>query len=351
MWGTVPASAQLFTMSLEEAMNKLLTNLFRFSIAVIVAAILPTMGHAENAPPYLRSLGPNIPGDTEFVFPDGLAIDSHGNIYVIDLADIVRKFRSDGTFVLRWGSGGAGIGQFRGAPGIAVDGNDFVYVADMGNHRIQKFTGNGTFVSTWGTRGGGDGQFNYPFDIAVGPDGYLYVTDQVNCRVQVFTSNGTFVRKWGSLGYGNGQFYQPYGISIDQTNGNVYIVENNATNTVRVQKFTSEGIFLTKWGSGGTANGQFNHPMKVAVNPNGNVYVTDKDNDRVQAFTGDGTFVLTWGNHGSGNSQFNMPFGIAFDNNGKVIVTDHYNHRLQWFSESPTTVNSTSWGRLKMLYR
>ncbi len=320
-------------------------------VALMAVVFLPTAGRAESAPPWLMTVGPSIPGDTEFVFPDGICVDKHGRVYVIDLAGYVRRFTSNGTFELRWGGDGHGIGQFTGAPGIAVDDSDFVYVADMGNHRIQKFTSDGQFVLAWGTRGSGNGQFNYPFDAAIGPDGYLYVSDQVNCRIQVFTSMGVYVRQWGSAGYGDGQFYQPYGIGIDRRTGDVYVVENNATNTVRVQKFTSNGTFLTKWGSGGTGNGQFNHPMKVAVDPRGYVYLTDRDNNRVQVFTSDGTFVLAWGTYGSGNGEFYLPFGIAFDAYGNVIVTEHYNHRLQWFGTVPTPTRSTSWGRLKALYR
>src|SRR5262249_7691545 len=62
------------------------------------------------------------------------------------------------TFVTTWGSSGSGDGQFSFPEGVATDGSGNVYVADTGNDRIQKFDASGTFLSTWGSFGSGDGQ-------------------------------------------------------------------------------------------------------------------------------------------------------------------------------------------------
>jgi hypothetical protein len=69
-----------------------------------------------------------------------VAIDSADNVYVADTYNHrIQKFDSDGTFLTKWGSSGAGDGQFRYPKGVAVDSADNVYVADAYNHRIQKF--------------------------------------------------------------------------------------------------------------------------------------------------------------------------------------------------------------------
>jgi tripartite motif-containing protein 71 len=329
-------------------MSKHLVNLC--FIAAVAMLFAPPTSRAEAPPPFLLTWGSNGVGAGQFIFPDGVAVDNSGHVYVIDLAGFVQKFSPTGTFLTMWGSDGTGDGQFRGAPGIAVDDSNNVYVADMGNHRIQKFTSDGVFLMAWGTRGAGDGELNYPFDIAFGPDGYLYVSDQGNCRIQVFTTMGAYVRQWGSCGFGDGQFYQPYGVGIDRHTGEVYVTENNATNTVRVQKFTSGGAFLTKWGSGGSGDGQFSHPMKVTVDDAGNVFVTDKDNNRVQKFISNGSFLTKWGSLGSGDGQFNLPYGIAI-HTPYIYVTDHYNHRVQVFGLGPTAARPVSWGALKTRYR
>jgi len=81
--------------------------------------------------------------------------------------------------------------------GVAVDSAGNVYVADSDYHRIQKFTSEGQFISQWGTPGSGDGQFNEPHGIAVDGSGNVYVADYGNQRIQKFTSNGQFITKWG----------------------------------------------------------------------------------------------------------------------------------------------------------
>ena len=64
-----------------------------------------------------------------------------------------------------------------------------------------------------GISGAGDGEFNYPSGIATDESGFVYVTDTYNHRIQKFTSDGQFVAKWGSYGSGDGQFNYPRGIA------------------------------------------------------------------------------------------------------------------------------------------
>ena len=60
----------------------------------------------------------------------------------------------------------------------------------------------------------GDGQFNAPAGVAVASDGSVYVTDSGNHRIQKFTSEGVFVSKWGTEGTGDGQFIQPATVAV-----------------------------------------------------------------------------------------------------------------------------------------
>jgi tripartite motif-containing protein 71 len=83
-------------------------------------------------------------------------------------------------------------------------------------------------------------------------------------------------------GTDNGQFYDSEGIAVDSS-GNVYVAD---TNNNRIQKFDSNGRFLTTWGSKGSGNGQFDYPGDIAVDSSGNVYVDDINHDRVQKFNG-----------------------------------------------------------------
>ena len=93
-----------------------------------------------------------------------------------------------------------------------------------------------------------------------------------------------FVRQWGSEGSDDEQFVKLEGIAVDSS-GNVYVSDSF---NYRVQKFDSNGNFITKWGSGGKSNGQF-EPRGIAVDSSGNVYVSDSFNYRVQSSTATAT--------------------------------------------------------------
>jgi DNA-binding beta-propeller fold protein YncE len=79
---------------------------------------------------------------------------------------------------------------FNNPSGVAVDSFGNVYVADLGNNRIQKFDSSGTFLGEWGGYGSGDGQFSYPQGVAVDSSGNVYVADTNNHRIQKFTYSG-----------------------------------------------------------------------------------------------------------------------------------------------------------------
>jgi sugar lactone lactonase YvrE len=169
--------------------------------------------------------------------------------------------------------------------------------------------------------------------MAVGPLGNLHVVDVRNHRIQVFDPNGAFIRKWGSAGSAAGQFDAASGIAVD-TASNVYVVDRG---NFRVQKFDKNGSYLTEWGSYGTGPGQFIAPMGVAVGPFGDVYVTDglrvpPEPNRVQRFDNVGNFLGSWGSGpGAANGEFNKPGRPAVDHHGSVYVPDVLNQRVQKF--------------------
>jgi sugar lactone lactonase YvrE len=134
--------------------------------------------------------------------------------------------------------------------------------------------------------------------------------------------------EWGEFGSDPGQFYNPYGVGVSADGQSVYTVE---LGTDRVQKFDSDGQFITQWGGSGAAPGQFDVPVDVAVSAAGDVYVVDQNNHRVQKFDADGAFVTMWGGAGSANGAFLNPRGIGIDANGDVYVADAGNYRMQKF--------------------
>jgi DNA-binding beta-propeller fold protein YncE len=164
----------------------------------------------------------------------------------------------------------------------------------------------------------------------------VYVTDTGLQRLQVFTGEGAYVTEWTVKG-GD--------VALDAS-GNVFVATGGG-----VWKFSSAGAVLGSWGSAGTGPGQFNSPCGVAVDATGNVYVADTFNHRVQVFTGSGVFVTEWGSYGGDPGQFYRPMGIAVGADGRVFVADTYNDRIQVFGPVPTAAKSTTWGRIKAMYR
>ena len=92
-----------------------------------------------------------------------------------------------------------------------------------------------------------------------------------------------FLLKWGTEGTGDGQFSYPQGVAV-ASDGSVYVADSYWGNP-RIQRFTSEGVFVSKWGTFGDGDGQFQYPVDVAVASDGSVYVADGDNHRIQKFS------------------------------------------------------------------
>ncbi len=193
------------------------------------------------------------------------------------------------------------------------------------------------FVLKWGAQAP-EGQFNTPVDLAVDNDGNVYVVDEGNCRIQKFDSNGNFITAWGQLGNRDGEFWFPQGVAVD-SQSYVYVAD---TQNHRIQKFDSNGSFITEWGSRGSGEGQFLSPHGIALDSRGYVYVADSGNDRIQKFDANGNFIAKWGSRGSGEGQFWSPCGIALDSQGYVYVVDLGNYRIQKFDSNGNFI--TKWG-------
>lgn len=260
----------------------------------------------------------------------------------------------------QWGSQGTGNGQFDGCYGVAVDSSGFIYVADVGNHRIQKFDAQGNFILKWGSQGTGAGQFSYPTGVAVG-GGYVYVVEMGNNRVQKFTTSGAYVGQWGR--YADppgpvGTFCSPYGVAVDKNN---YVYVTDTVNQ-RIQKFTSSGGFVRAWyfndyvtavavdGNGFVyaacdamifktdANGNavltMGQPIGVtmisgiSIDSTGNVFAVGSG-QYILLFNSDGQFVTYWTNPGTGDGAFYPIWGAVCHQNGRIYASDKA--RIQYF--------------------
>ena len=206
--------------------------------------------------------------------------------------------------------------------GLALDRDGNIYVSSKSDGRVMKFNAEGEMLLTWSsdTLGSNSGLG------AIDGQGNLYFASPRH-DIQVFDSGGTFLRKWGGQGIGDGQFYGIGGMAIDRQ-GNFFVTDPG---NQRVQKFDPSGKFLLKWGSGGSDDGQFKVPAGIVVDTQDNVYVSDHEQGTVQKFDSKGTFLLKWGSRGSDPGQFNQHAVAAVDSRGDVYVTDVLNGRIQKF--------------------
>jgi DNA-binding beta-propeller fold protein YncE len=149
------------------------------------------------------------------------------------------------------------------------------------------------------------------------------------------------LKVWGGYGLSKGHLYAPAGIAVDWQ-GNVYVTDNGlilneAAEGVgrysRVVKFDREGKWLGEWGEHGTGEGQFLEAQGIAVDAAGYIYVADGGAGHICKFDPRGRWVATWGSKGSDEGQFgggNLHLALAPD--GSVYVSDHSAHRIVRFS-------------------
>ena len=129
---------------------------------------------------------------------DGVAVDSRGRLLIADSqGDRILRTRSEHSRVLAvWGGPGQGPGEFRDPRHVAIDKDGNVFVADVGNFRIQKFSTHGRFLDAWGYAGENDGEFQWITGLALDADGMVYVLDARNCNVQKFDNDGSWLETW-----------------------------------------------------------------------------------------------------------------------------------------------------------
>lgn len=208
----------------------------------------------------------------------GVAVDAKDRVYMLTRFDPqVLVYEPDGRFVASFAQG---VFTPR-THGLTIGPDGSVFCVDDGDHTVRKFTPDGQLVMTIGTSGvssdsGYDGKtvesivrgappFNRPTNIAVAPNGELYVADGYgNCRVHRFTADGKLIQSWGEPGLGEGQFHLPHGIAVD-AEGRVWVTDREND---RIQVFGPTGEFLFQWT-------QVQRPTQVRIERDGRVYVSE----------------------------------------------------------------------------
>ena len=216
----------------------------------------------------------------------------------------------------------------RDVAGVAVDGEDRVYLICRGDHPILAYDQKGNFIRSWG-----EGQFTYrTHGISVAPNGTLFCTDDGNHTIRQFTPEGKLLMTLGIMntpsdtGYDGkdymtitrpaGPFNRPTNIAVGPR-GHLYV--SDGYGNCRVHRFSPSGTLERSWGEPGTGPGQFYLPHGIAVHADGRVFVCDRESDRIQIFTPDGEYLSEW-------TDTQRPTHIVFDSEGRAYVSELWWH-------------------------
>ncbi|HTI59385.1 SBBP repeat-containing protein [Mucilaginibacter sp.] len=232
--------------------------------------------------------------------------------------------------------------------GMMIGANGNLYIADVATNTIKMITATGdvTLIAGSGSVGAADGKgalasFNLPEALFIDASNTIYVADAANNLIRKITPDGTVSTLAGSgnIGHADGKgtaasFNFPQGIAVDK-NGNIYVSD---TGNDLIRRITPDGTVSTLAGkialgnaNGMGANATFNIPQGLALDAAGNLYVADAGNNLVRKIEASG-MVSTFAGSGHATSfngagtlaSFNFPDAITMGTNGNLYVTEAF---------------------------
>ena len=346
--------------------------------------------------------------------PGGVALDRDGNLYVADTSNnrvlffpagstvATRVYGQNGSFTTNVSNFGSGPGQpttaggLSSPEGVALDSQGNLYVADRGGNRVLFFPAADPTdpaypaASTTATRSYGQGSLTSnsanrgqlvpaadslsgPFSVALDQNDNLYIADAGNNRVVFYPREGdvtTRMRVYGQPDFTSNAVVAtptantlnaPWGVAVDH-DGNLYVADRNnsrvlfylAGSTTATRVYGQAGVFTTR--NAGRASDQLAAPEGVALDRYGNLFVVDRGNNRVLFFhAGSTTATQVYGqagfsaNDGGPNRggtpsavTLSAPKSVGLDRMGNLYVADRSNHRVLEFYRVPDTSAPTA---------
>lgn len=291
---------------------------------------------------------------------------SHNFTQLADLSGTVRYVAS-GTAPKRFqGDGGPATKAALHFPtAVAVDAEGHLYIADTMNHRVRRVDGmTGLITTVAGTgqaRFSGDGgpavaaALNEPAALVIDASGCLYIADQSNNRVrmvdmksgviQTIAGDGVATYNGDGLPAVEASLAGPSGLALgsggelyvaDTFNGRIRAVDRR---TGLISTVVGDGCDYRYRDRGDDPSASLSRPYGIAVDRDGNIFITDSDNHLVRKWDRIrnvivcvvGTGLAGWGGDGgpAEDASLSYPFGIAIDQDGAIFIADTFNHRIR----------------------
>ncbi len=304
------------------------------------------------------------PGNTaKFKDLAGITFGADGNLYVADNGNHrIRKITLQGEVSTFAGSvsgsqnGDLSVATFSRPYGITTDKDGNMYVSEENNIDIRKISITGQvskYSGVVGSFGSADGPadqvgFNYPHGLVTDNAGNVFVADQGNNKIRKISTERIVSTVAGlvQIDYATdvdgistlARFRNPTGAAVDAM-GNVYIADKTT-----VRKITPEGIVSTLAGNknigsqdGTGANARFYEATGIAVDAEGNVFVSDIGNHNIRKITTAGVVTTIAGSSGNSgytdgngpNALFRKPSALVLDAAGNLYVTDQMNYCIR----------------------
>lgn len=260
----------------------------------------------------------------------GVAADSKGNIYAADQAVgaifIFPESKAQSLELIKNGKDA----RLPMINGLGVDDNDRLFVTDAKLHHVLVLNAKHEPEAVFGAE-----SLVSPAGVAVDTTNrFVYVVDTQQDQVLVFDAdNYKLLRRIGTGGKKHsltspGDFALPTNVAVDK-DGNVFVTD---TLNNRVEIFDADGQFISEFGKAGDGPGHFARPKGIAVDGDGHIWVADEVQSRVQVFNQQGQLLLYMGERGWYPGQFQALYGIAFDKtNNRIITSEQFPGRVQVF--------------------
>ena len=260
----------------------------------------------------------------------GVAADSKGHIYAADQAVgaifIFPSAKDEALDLIKNGKNA----HFGLINGLAIDDNDRLFVTDAKLHHVLVLSAKHEIEASFGAD-----QLISPAGIALDTTNrFAYVVDTQQDQVLVFDADTyKLLRRIGTAGKKHtltspGDFSLPTNVAVDGE-GNVYVTD---TLNNRVESFDADGNFISEFGSSGDGPGRFARPKGIIVDNDGHIWVADEIQSRIQVFDKDGQLLIYFGQQGTFPGQFQALYGLGYDTRtNRVITSEQFPGRVQVF--------------------